>query len=390
MTNPAIDNDDLLGERFLQPDAIDLDDDAITWAATTSLAADPPDPWTLYLQLLAGVGVRQWLQERLRGWNAALVGWWDSAIAPPSPHPRTHEPTSPYLIQIGTTLTYILPTPCLEDDNVQVPPQILETDHLDFYLLVEVLEELAQVQVRGFVRHPELVQAVQTAALQPEDGIYSIPIAWFDREPDRFLLQVEAWETDPIAATPAALSRDRTSQDLAAALSRPALNAAVWFRDQLDQVAQELSWMLLPAFSYSPALRSLRSPVEQLDGILADLTRYRSVAIPTTARSAAYDFRVEDAALRLYLVTWELPNADGTSDWNLLVILSPQPDTLMPLGTSLQIRDPQTILTETTLTDTSSTFLYAQVIGEPDERFLISVRSPNDISLNLPPVEFLP
>ena len=137
-------------------------------------------------------------------------------------------------------------------------------------------------------------------------------------------------------------------------------------------------------------MRSLRSPVEQLDGILSDLTRYRSVTIPTTARSAAYDFRVEGAALRLYVVTWELPSAGSAPDWNLLAILSPQPDALMPLGICLQIRDAQTLLTETTLDNASGTFLYAQVIGEPSERFLISVRSPNDISVTLPPFAFLP
>lgn len=386
MTNPSLDYDDILGERFLQPDAIDLDDDAIAWAATTSQSADTSDPWALYLQLLAGVGVRQWLQERSRGWDSALVGWWDGAIA----HPLPHSPTHPHLIQIGTALTHILPTPCLEDGSVEVTPQMLETDNLDFHLLVEVLEELGQVQVRGFVRHPELVRAIQSAAVPLDDGSYTLPIAWFDLEPDRFLVQVESWDAAPAAETSGVEDRDRLPQDLAAALARPAINAAAWLRDQLDQVAQELSWMLLPSFSYSPALRSLRSPVAQLDGILADLTRYRAVTIPTAARSAAYDFRVEDAALRLYLVTWELPNADGTSDWNLLAILSPQPDTLMPLGTRLQIRDPQTLLTETTLTDASSTFLYAQVIGDPSERFLISVRSPNGISLNLPPIEFLP
>lgn len=377
MTNPSLDYDEILGERFLQPDAIDLDDDAITWAATTSQSADTPDPWALYLQLLAGVGVRQWLQGRSRGWDGALIGWWDG-VSP-----------SPNLLQIGNALTNVLPTPCVEDGSVEIAPQVLEPTNLDVHLLVEVLEELAQVQVRGFVQHPELVRAIQAAALPLEDGSYTLPIAWFDLEPDRFLLQVESWEVAPVAETSGVGSRDRTPQALAEALARPAINAAAWLRDQLDQVAQELAWVLLPSFSYSPALRSLRSPVEQLDGILADLTRYRSVTIPTAARSAAYDFRVEDAALRLYLVTWELPNADGTSDWNLLAILSPQPDTLMPLGTSLQIRDPQTLLTETTLTDSSGTFLYAQVIGEPSEQFLISVRSPNGISLNLPPVEFL-
>ncbi|MEO1146843.1 MAG: DUF1822 family protein [Cyanobacteria bacterium J06638_22] len=374
MTNPSLDYDEILGERFLQPDAIDLDEASITWAAATSQTANTEDPWALYLQLLAGVGVQQWLQER----------------SPRLCHLPIENPIRSSLIQIGDTLTHLLPTPCLEDGSVEIPDRILETADLDVHLLVEVLEELAQVQVRGFLRHPELMQAIQTVALQPEDGSYTVPIDWFDLEPDRFLVQVEAWEPASVSEPLVLENLDRNPQRVAEALAGPAINAAVWFRDQLDQVAQELSWMLLPSFSYSAAMRSLRSPVEQLDGILSDLTRYRSVTIPTTARSAAYDFRVEDAALRLYVVTWELPSAGAAPDWNLLAILSPQSDALMPLGTRLQIRDAQTLLTETTLDDASGTFLYAQVIGEPNERFLISVRSPNGISVTLPPFVFLP
>ncbi len=375
MTYLTLDYDDRLGERFLQADAIALSDDAIAWSATHSQAANPSDAWSIYLHLLAWIGVREWLQRRSP--RLALPAW-DPATLPSYP------PT----LEIGEAIAQLVAIACLEDGTVELPRRWVETTSASLYVLVEVLDEIDQVQVRGFLPRTALVQAIQTACLEPNvHDIYSLPVDWFDLDPDRLLLQTDFGTLGAIAPAAAPLA---ATTDLAAARARPAINAAQWFRDQLDQVAQDLAWILLPSFSYSPALRSLRSPIEQLDGILSDLTRHRDVTIPTTARSAAYDFRVDDASLRLYVVLWDLPSASDDSDWNLLVILSPQPDSLMPLGTCLQIHDDQSLLTETTLQDASSTFLYAQVAGVQQEQFLISVRSPSGIHLSLPPIAFMP
>ncbi|TVQ16068.1 MAG: DUF1822 family protein [Leptolyngbya sp. DLM2.Bin15] len=371
MTYLTLDYDDRLGERFLQPDAIALSDEAIAWSATHSQTVNPADPWSTYLHLLAWIGVREWLQ--MRSPRLALPAW-DPATLPP------HPPT----LQIGDAIAHLVAIACLEDGTVEIPRQMVATQDASdssVCILVEVLDELEQIQVRGFLPQITLMRAIQTANLDLDaDDTYSVPVDWFDLDPDRLLLQTDVGTLGAIAAA---------APDLTA-LSRPAINAALWFRDQLDQVAQDLAWMLLPSFSYSPALRSLRSPLEQLDGILSDLTRHRDVTIPTTARSAAHDFCVDEAFLRLYVIIWELPSASDESDWNLLAILSPQPDSLMPLGTCLQIRDDQSLLTETILDQASSTFLYAQVAGVHHEQFLITVRSPNGIHLSLPPIAFMP
>jgi len=365
------------GERFLQAAAISLDPDAICWAAEQSQShssSDNPtdDPWTLYIHLLARLGIREWLSQRSPRLSDGVEVDVD-AVQP---------------IQIGRTSTAIAPTDCLEDGTVEIAQGAIASSP-QFHLLVEVLEEINQIQIRGFLAHDSLVQSIQSAALQPNaDQTYTIPVNWFDLNPDRFLVIVECANLAPARLPLFNVDLDLNPQRIAEAIARPALNAATWLRDQLDQVAQDHAWTLLPTFSYSPALRSLRSPVEQLDGIVSDLTRYQSVTIPTAARSAAYEFRVDEADLRLYIVTWELPTAGDRSDWMLLAILSPQPDSLLPLGLTLQLRDTRELLSETTLEDTSSTFLYAQVVGTQDERFVISVRSPNGIYVSMPPITF--
>lgn len=447
MTNPSIEFESAAwGERILQPSAISLPTDAIAWAAGLSQAATPADAdvWPLYLQLLAVRGVEAWVQERAPQWSVQWrlgSGAWQPLPSdgawPTLAAPTTLEPPTP-LLRIQNTTVQLLPLSCLEDGWVSVPatacnPSEHSSDPLSdlssdpssdtpldiraadltdpmpqYHLLVEVLEEIEQVQIQGFLPHAELVQAIQTQALSlDEDQTYTVPTVWFDLEPDHFLLQVACLSPTPVtAAAPdlvasqgaavdgsSALSRlnlDSHPDQVAEVFRRTATNVATWFNDQLDQVAQGLAWQLLPSFSYSPALRSLRSPIEQLDGIVSDLTRYQSVVIPTEARSISYDFELGGAALRVYIMVWELPTAGDLSDWMLLAILSPQPNALLPLGMSLQIRDVQTLLAETTVQSPRDTFLYTQVVGVQHERFLITVRSPDALFLSMPPVIFLP
>jgi len=441
MTNPSIEFDRAaLGERFLRPSAISLPSDAIAWAAALSQTATTADAdaWPLYLQLLAVLGVEDWLQERAPQWpvqwQLGSSAWQplpsDGSLPALSATPDLAQPAP--LLRIHNATVQLLTLSCLEDGWVSVPAAAMNPDTalnssdpasnipLDiraadladktpqYHLLVEVLEEIEQVQIQGFLPHTELVQAIQTQALSIDgDQAYTVPTAWFDLEPDRFLLQVAclsptpvtASVPDPVAASGSAvdlssalfgLNLDVNPDQVAEVFRRAATNVATWFNDRLDQVAQDLAWQLLPAFSYSPALRSLRSPIEQLDGIVSDLTRYQSVVIPTESRSISYDFELGGAALRIYILVWELPTAGDQSDWMLLAILSPQPHALLPLGMSLQIRDVQTLLAETTVQSPSDTFLYTQVVGVQHERFLITVRSPDALFLSLPPVIFSP
>ncbi|MGK7887859.1 MAG: DUF1822 family protein [Leptolyngbyaceae cyanobacterium] len=373
-------SDEALGERFLPADAIALDPDGIRWAAAQSQSTDSdinlwlPDPWSRYIHLLARLGLRKWLRFRIPHLSEQV----DVAVLSMQPLP------------IGAVTVAIAATDCLEDGIVDVPQSVLTREFPpQLHLLIEVLEEIDQVQMRGFLPHDALVQAIQSAALQPTtEATYPVPVTWFDLNPDRFLVMVECSNQLPGRSLLFSVDLDFNPQQIAEAIARPALNAATWLGNQLDQVAQEAAWTLLPAFSYSPALRSLRSPVAQLDGIVSDLTRYQSVTIPAAARSVAFDFQVDGADLCLYLTTWELPTAGDRSDWMLLAILSPQANTLLPLGLTLQLRDAQELLSETTLHDSSNTFLYAQVAGAQDERFVISVRSPNGVCVAVPPITF--
>jgi hypothetical protein len=358
----TLDNSDPLGEQFLHPDGIVLDDETLAWAARQSQTVDPTQAWATYLTLLASIGVRQWLQQRSPRLAASA-----------------HDPLAdPLTLPLGAAIARLVVISCLEDGSVELPNDALDPTQPLVYLVVDVLEELNQVQVRGFL--PQTTLLHRRANAGATGSSISIPIDWFDLDLDRLLLHSEFGTLPTAIAAPHAPT----------SLQNAVINGAHWLQDQLDDIAAALGWLLLPSFSYSPALRALRSPIDHLDGILGDLTRHQAITIPATARAATHDISIDATLLRLYVVLWELPTAGNDGDWNLLVILSAPPDTLMPLGTSLQIRDDQTLLVDTALQDSSGTFLYAQLAGIQQEQFWIRVISPTGLQLALPPITFQP
>lgn len=99
-----------------------------------------------------------------------------------------------------------------------------------------------------------------------------------------------------------------------------AVNANLWLRDEIDNFAQSLSWVLLPALASSNSLsfRSLRkSPTEELEAIVTELER-SGMSISLEARAAYRDVRVAGISLRLYAVTWPLIDKQPKNKLKLL------------------------------------------------------------------------
>jgi hypothetical protein len=159
-------------------------------------------------------------------------------------------------------------------------------------------------------------------------------------------------------------------------------------RDELDRVAQDLSWILLPPLSLSPEFRALRSPVEQFNDAIAQLRDRGDMMIPSQARGVYRDLQWENITLRLYVVAWKLPTTDSVPEWTLLLILGAPPNATLPLGIRLQVRDEVQVLEEPVLSDRSQDYLYVQVIGTYNERFWVTITLAGGTALTLPPFTF--
>lgn len=169
-------------------------------------------------------------------------------------------------------------------------------------------------------------------------------------------------------------------------LTQPAVNAGRWLLGELDELAQELSWILLP--NLAPAT-ALRSPVEEFEAIVTQL-KQTDVEIPLEARGAYRDIRLAGMPLRLYAVTW--PLLSGTiPEWTLLLILGATPGTTLPSGLQLRVSDQTGILVERELNQQQQgSYMFTRIIGTWDEKFIVTVSLPSGIEQTLPPFGFNP
>jgi hypothetical protein len=156
-----------------------------------------------------------------------------------------------------------------------------------------------------------------------------------------------------------------------------------WLQDELDELAQELSWQLLPSLTPATAMR--RSATEELDAIVQQL-EYNNVEIPPQAKGAYRNLQVADIPLRLYAITWPLLSAT-VPEWALLIILGTESPTGFPEGLTLQISDQTEILVEQEL-DANSSYFFTSVVGTWQETFGVTIRLGSDIEHILPPFGF--
>lgn len=388
---------DRLNAMFLSTDGITLTDLQIDRAIELSQRiATEAQQWQLYLTILARLGVYQWLQKRAPelqisgdrlSASTALAG--DSQL------------------QIGAFRLYLIATDDVAALEISLPQAAIEsafTPHL--YILVEVLEEIGQVQIRSAIQQARLVEQLQSAT--PEAGHYWLDMNWFDATPDRLLLWLRCLDASamptvaPIASVTSSSTAAMTTTASPNAIPNTipntipsatpnaiprAINLATWLNDRLDQVAQEFSWILMPAPAPNLAFSGLRSPMEEFSQVLTQLTQQGRIHPLPQARSGYCDVQWGGAMLRLYTATWQ--SGTEADYWTLLLILGPQPGATIPIGTRLQIRDATQILTEPALIDRTQDYLFAQVIGTEAECFWVSIGAQDGTTLTLPPFTFI-
>lgn len=319
-----------------------------------------------------------------------------------------------------------------------------------FYVLVEVQEEQETAVVQGFLSYEQLVNQRHQRNLEAqEDWTYQVPLNWFEHNPDRLLLnlrcleptaiplpesvsqrsmqlahkrseleallpdlqtsdrqlwQVLTWEQGTLVLTnpellnwvyqlqhPAGQPEPLTAikkhlADTLQLVSQPAMNAGRWLLGELDELAQELSWVLLPSLA---PIRTMRSPVEEFQAIVTQL-RQTEVEIPLEARGAYRDLRLGGMPLRLYAVTWPLLSG-SIPEWTLLLMLGATPGTHLPTGVQLRVSDQTGILVERMLdSQPRNSYFFTRVVGTWDEKFIVTVSLPSGIEQTLPPFSFNP
>ncbi len=393
MTTPFIDLPDRLDWEKLSATGIDLlpeqIDRAIQLSHQVSIAA-PIDgrqdvEWQIYLNALALFGVEQWLEE----WAPELaLNTSQCSLFQPNIHQYHNAITH---IQVGRFDLCLIVTIDRDYPTIAIPKIIFNTTSkaAQFYVLVEILEEQMQAMVYGYLPHKQMVvQRDRLGARSVNENDYAIPLNGFNLEPTNLLLDLrcldpvmdEAVQTapQPLAPQPPILGEQE----------RERINVASWLSDRLDEASLALSWMLMPAFVTAEGLRfPLRETLPTIGNLFTNL----EITIPPEARGAYQDLQVGTVAVRLYAVTWVLSLPDDRQGWTLLTVLSGQSGQPLPLGIQLQIRDSVEILeTQVLQTDRPDAALYAQVGGEWNETFRVSIQLVTGETFTLSPFTFTP
>ncbi|MBD2338142.1 DUF1822 family protein [Calothrix sp. FACHB-156] len=365
--------------------------------------------WQVYLCALGVLGFEKWLKQRASDLEINI----DSASIW---QPETADLLSAACnIQVGDFKICIITASVLTDQH-RVPNAVFDIPDFaaHFYVLIQIEEEQNQVAVSGFMNYEEY-HRYQVKAQLPveEDWTYTLPQLWFNPDSNALLLNLRCLDPQAIQlpVTNRYTNKTALKQKLTTlkpqlqkqqpwelltvnegitllsspelinwvhkaanpSLIQPLINVGLWLNNQIDLAAQELGWMLmpLPAFSQlrSLQLRSLQDDFEQIRAGL----EHQGVYIPNTARGAFRDLECEEGSLRLYAIMWVLSENSANPEWMLLVAVGSQPDKPMPNQLTLEVRDETQILFEETLSDTSQGILYAQVIGDWNEKFWVTV-----------------
>lgn len=361
--------------------------------------------WQTYLNALALFGFAQWLLDRA---PETPLNYENCSIFQPQ---NEYTLDAVCNLSVGDFKLCLTAIGSLTVEKISLPVATVDSPKFfaHFYVLVEVQEELEQATIQGFMRYEQLIQYSRTNASANRDSAYQVPLSCFERDADLLLLYLRCLQSAsslPIAENELVTSNTvsnmvQLSRDVTRNISVQFVNVGLWLRDEIDEMARGLSWVLLPALAPDTAMHPLRSPTQELEAILTEVQRL-GMQVPSEARGAYQDLLLHSPSppltkggtggvrVRLYAVVWPLLSPENVPEWKLLLVLGVPPGQHnLPYGTMMRVNDEKSILVERALTRDSA-YIYACVAGTWDETFLVTISLIDGAALTLPPFAFRP
>ena len=422
----------------LPPEAIPLSQSQVDRAVElSSQIKDESKQWQTYLNALSLSAFESWLESRGNSFN---INRDECTVLQPGL--ANLIPTVANL-KVGEYKLCLITTGSFIDEQVDISRIVVDLPEYipHFYVLVEVIEEEEKAVIQGFLSYKELSSRQQSVNLELNyDWTYEIPLSWFCNEPDRLLLylrclepsaiplpeiptnraenlelvkeeliqilpqlqtkelwEVLTWEQASAVLTNRELidwiynlqtqeeilsttSIQKHLSDIFKLITQPAINVGRWLWDELDTFAEE-TWNLLPNIAPQPVMRT---PVEEFTEISSQLQQ-KGLEIPVQARGAFQNLSLAGVPLRLYAVTWHLLSESDPNSWTLLLILGTPALESLPHNLKLRVSDQTDILVEQEVNpELGNSYLFTRVVGNFDEKFLVSVSLGDGVELTLP------
>lgn len=215
-------------QRLLLPETIWLETEDYTVVKTLSnRLATEQQRWHCYLNLLGLRGLASWLGDRLS--TTKIV-------------PKIDVTQQIHCLELDNFTVTAIAVDNLLDEMVQVSPPQLENNPTHFYALIEVNEEEAEVILRGILRRDRLdtylsQYKAQNQSLQLSNGNYSLPLSWFDPEPNHLISYCQHLSPEAIAlptSQPQIATPDSAHTKLAQWLQNTVIEGWVLMENLLD------------------------------------------------------------------------------------------------------------------------------------------------------------
>lgn len=399
--------------------------------------------WHVYLQALALFAFAEWLEKREPSLSIShTVHQEISSILKPE---YANLINAVYNLQIGEFKVCLIPIISFSEDGVTIPRAVVDIAEFNnhFYIVIAVEEELEIAGIKGFISYQDLIKYKSQFQLD-KDWTYQLSLTLFNHEVDELLMYLQCYSPGliPLPAIPnnrqtilAQMQRqlvnllpqlnnrqlwevltweqgvavltnhelvkwlyDNSTEnsqisalhlsDFITMVSQQAVNIQRWLDNQIDDVMQAFSWQMSPmrgqlSNALPSSIRESSNFSQELAGILAEIRR--NLEIPNIANYFHQDIVLE-VSLRIYVIVWSLPD----DEWTLLVVLKVLPGNQIPYSLNLRISDQNEILVEEQLQpDTYHDYIFAQVIGNYEDKFLVTLTSSNGEVRTLNPFVFI-
>ncbi|NEO93303.1 MAG: DUF1822 family protein [Moorea sp. SIO3G5] len=336
----------------------------------TNQMAEKPGTLAIYLQELALLVFEDWLAKRepsLRVERAAnRLG--DSGLS----QAIAKAINAVCNLQVGDFKICLIPSFGFSDPLVTLPQGIVTIPQFTahFYVVIAIDDDLGIAGIKGVNRYDQLVRDISNLVVDSDQN-YEVPLSRFTMTGDDLLLDLQCLSPEEIPLPEIPQPSHDYIKDVLEILSQRAINVGQWLYNQIDDLAQELSWQLLPA--PSPQLRFSRTPAQEL----AEIITIIDIEIPAAAVRSYRDFQLAGIPLRLYAITWQLPQFEPEGDWTILLILGASPGNTPPSGIKLRITDYTMVLDQQELS-TNEDYLFTQFVGANHEKFLATITTADE------------
>lgn len=286
------------------------------------------------------------------------------------------------------------------DWNYQLPLGWFNRDNDELLLYLQCLDPIA-IPLPEIPRNRQATLArMQTALLKLLPQLHNRPLwqvlTWEQGAVVLTTPDLLNWLYQSLAENTAALTNHLS--DLLQILTQQSVNVRRWLHNQMDEVMQELSWEVLAVPSplrgtetiqelpvRLPLRRTEQSPSQELEKILTEISQIHDLKISAIAGRAYRDFTL-GVRLRLYAVTWSSLDDYG---WTLLLILKVIIRNEIPYKLTLRVSDQMEVLAEESLQfDGIDDYMFTQVAGSYEDKFLATIISVTGEMQTLPPFEF--